>query len=364
MKRFTLLLSFSLGVMLVCISLIPLQVFSQNPAVEDKAHSIRTYQHAPIRIGQVKGTGFGHFAINANWAYVNVGGGTGYRLAVMDISSPTQPVSVTTLSLPSSTFDIEIQGTYAYLATYQAGLQIVDISNPIEPMLVGAYSGDWSARDLAVAGSYAYVAAYNDGMRIIDISNPMMPTEVNVFDSAGFAWSVTTADSYLYLIDVDVGEIPPISALRIFTLTNPITPTQVGQYNQYDLKHVSVNKSLAYLTFSYLPAGGGLEIVDVSNPTTATFVGRYCSSYWLLEPVLHESKVFVPGLSQMVGIGELFEFDVLTPTVPTLVSTYFTPSPSHVEVDGKYVYLSDTLEGFSVLLNEPNRGYLPLLVSN
>ena len=170
------------------------------------------------------------------------------------------------------------------------------------------------------------------------------------------------AGSHIYL--VDWGESSYAGELRILSATSPMTPTQVGQYRRPGINHATVKESFAYLTFSLLPMGGGLEIIDVSNPVSSTLIGSYDTSYWLHNLALNESKVFVSGSSLLAGDGALFEIDVFTPTAPSLVSSYFSPEPGDVVVSEQYVYLTDWLEGFSVLLHSPTHLYLPLLVHN
>ena len=190
MNRYALLLAFLFGFSLLLAILKPLRVSSHNTINEVSSHSVLAHQDSFFLMGQIPGTHFGDFAIDANWAYVGIGGGINDQLAVIDISSPTQPISVTTLSLSDRVYDIVLKGSFAYLANGEAGLQIVDISHPVAPFNVGSYVGDWIALGVTVTDTYAYVATGGEGLRIIDITEPITPTEVNTFDEVEFAYSV------------------------------------------------------------------------------------------------------------------------------------------------------------------------------
>ena len=78
---------------------------------------------------------------------------------------------------------IFIQNNYAYIAAEKM-FSILDISNPYEPKEAGyadipVYG---MAEDIFVSGQYAYVAASLAGLRIFDISNPQLPVEVGFYN--------------------------------------------------------------------------------------------------------------------------------------------------------------------------------------
>ena len=76
---------------------------------------------------------------------------------------------------------ITVVGDYAYVAAYDAGLQIMDVSNPAEPVVVGKVSA-WWARRVRVSGEHAYVAADKGGLKIINIQDPKNPVSVGEYN--------------------------------------------------------------------------------------------------------------------------------------------------------------------------------------
>ena len=85
----------------------------------------------------------GHFggatiasAVSGNYAYV----GQGQDLVVLDISNPLQPSELGRIHTGDIAQDINISGSYAYVANRYNGLAIIDISNPAAPALAGSYN--------------------------------------------------------------------------------------------------------------------------------------------------------------------------------------------------------------------------------
>ena len=61
-----------------------------------------------------------------------------------------------------------VSGNYAYVADYDAGLQVIDVSNPTQPRRVGGNSA-FDAFDIIVAGNNVFVAAGEQGLMILDL---------------------------------------------------------------------------------------------------------------------------------------------------------------------------------------------------
>ncbi|MFO7916094.1 MAG: hypothetical protein R6U43_10455 [Candidatus Krumholzibacteriales bacterium] len=64
---------------------------------------------------------------------------------------------------------------YLYLAADENELLVIDISGRSDPFLAGSSNTGLTAYDVDVSGSYAYLAAGSAGIRVIDISDPGNP---------------------------------------------------------------------------------------------------------------------------------------------------------------------------------------------
>jgi hypothetical protein len=97
---------------------------------------------------------------------------------------------VGTYNTSGNAASVVVAGRYAYVADYDAGLQIIDISNPASPTLVGTYNTSGNAWDVAIAGRNAYVSDELLGIKIVDISNPAAPTLIGAYDTNGSAFGI------------------------------------------------------------------------------------------------------------------------------------------------------------------------------
>lgn len=71
-------------------------------------------------------------------------------LEVIDVSVPSAPVGLSTLTPPTSTFDVEVIGSYAYVAT-SSDVWVVDLGDPLLPRDGGSFgAGIWMIDLLAV----------------------------------------------------------------------------------------------------------------------------------------------------------------------------------------------------------------------
>jgi DNA-binding beta-propeller fold protein YncE len=106
---------------------------------------------------------------------------------------------------------VAVAGAYAYVADYEAGLQIIDVSDPAAPVRVGGYDTSGGAYGVAVAGRYVYVADDGGGLVILLPQCGSTPADsncdgaVSVFDIDPFvqaltdrpAWEAAYACDYL-----------------------------------------------------------------------------------------------------------------------------------------------------------------------
>ena len=262
-------------------------------------------------------------AVSVALLYVaNAGAG----IRVMDISSATAPRDLGGLLFPQGHAQrLAISGSHVYVADRKAGLHILDASTPAQPVQVGAYSPLGFAAGVAVAGNYAYVGGrLSDGMRVIDLSIPSQPHEVGTFpfDPAspnggavvtainGFV-EVSTAHTN-YTVDVSDPAHPKGSehgypfgttrnqvvhggvliqanewGLHLVNISDPLSPCELnfmnfragdslgGGANDYGSPGVQFATGVALSGNLAYVAGGGLWIVDVSDPRNPAKVGEY-----------------------------------------------------------------------------------------
>ena len=235
---------------------------------------------------------------------------------IIDITTPASPTSVgnlkDTTNLNGASF-LKIttigSSTYAVVAAYVGDrVAIVDISDPTNPELTGTLTNDAdkvlngpkSVDVYTVDGStYAVVGGQSDdGIEIIDISDPTAPASVGRFTDNDSSCS-TDGDggcelnnpTGLEIFSIDDTTYVVIAAqsdsgIQILDITTPTSPTHVGELqdtsdtllnNPRDVHVFSIGTS-TYVLASDCGGGGctggGVQVIDITTPTSPTAVGN------------------------------------------------------------------------------------------
>ncbi|QSV59505.1 MAG: hypothetical protein HEQ29_15085 [Dolichospermum sp. LBC05a] len=133
-----------------------------------------------------------------------------------------------------------------------------------------------------------------------------------------------------------------LSGLQIIDISNPTTPTLKGNYDTsgYALG-VQVVGNYAYVADN----ASGLQIIDISNPTTPTLKGNYDTSGYALGVQVVGNYAYVADESSGLQI-----IDISNPTTPTLKGNYNTSGEAWgVQVVGNYAYVADGEGGLKII---------------
>jgi hypothetical protein len=224
--------------------------------------------------------------------------------------------------------DVDLSGNYAYVANLSTGLQVIDLSTL---QIAGSCDTPGYAYGICLSGGYAYVADFEAGLRIIDISSLQI---VGFYDTPGEAMDVFVVGSYAYIADGDAG------GLQIVDISNPTNPSFVGACD------TTGRASGVYVLgdYAYIADGSkGLKIIDVSDPSDPFLVGSIYTGY--------SQGVFVEGNYAYVAGGTqgLQIVYIRNPSTPRIVSSYKTYSATDVFILGDYAYLADDEEGLKII---------------
>lgn len=249
-------------------------------------------------------------AAQGNYGY----SGEGNTFIVFDVSNPTSPTPVSRLALPGLVQDVALFSSsgqlFAAVADDDGGLQIVNVTSPASPSLRGYYNTGDQALGVAVVGTNAYVGNGSSGFMVFDLSNPTRPRLMS-----------SLATGYTD---------------RLSLVANNTT------------------------TLAYLSAGGGLSIVDASNPNTPTLRGQTSSfnTWWENHSItVIGSRAFVAD-----SYGYLQAVDITNPDSPLALGAISSDAPSAVtSVGGKiYTWSSGGMQIYNYPGGQVQRiGYLP-----
>jgi hypothetical protein len=218
------------------------------------------------------------------------------RLVALDLD----PVRVGGFDTSGQALGVTVSGNYAYVADWDAGLQVIDVSNPATTQRVGGYDTSGFARSVAVSGNCAYVADSTAGLQMIDVSNPANPQRVGGHDTGLAAQGVAVSGNYAYVADYDAG-------LQVIDVSNPASPQRVGGYDTSGVAFgVAVSGNYAYVADGNRD---GLHVIDVSNPASPQRVGG--------NPIVAASNLIVAGNKVFAAAGSdgLVILDLFRPSL-------------------------------------------------
>ena len=226
------------------------------------------------------------------------------KVNIMDISDKTNPTKLAHYTAPNMTYDLKLQGNYAFIATWWDGLRIVDYSNPSSPYLASHILGWVNSNSIpgedycfssavAVKGNYAYLSDYKPfsdkdtfGIYVVDISDPTNPVFVNRFkDFESSTSAMKIVGNYLYLSGSQ-------GMMEILDITDPLNIELLSTFLLSDsARDIDVFGDFAYIANYILE---GVQVINISDPTTPTLEGFYKrSGCFALGVTVSIDKIFI-----------------------------------------------------------------------
>jgi uncharacterized secreted protein with C-terminal beta-propeller domain len=219
---------------------------------------------------------------------------------------------------------------------------------------VGGYDTSGWAWGVAVAGNYAYVADGQAGLQVIDVSNPARPVHVGAFETSGSASDVAIAGNYAY-----VAEKPRWAGnnyiggggLEVIDVSNPANPARVGGYDSREVyaEGVAVASGYAYVA----DYRDGVQVINVSNPANPARVRGFGTGGYAWDVAIAGNYAYVAdggdGFFTWPGQG-LVVFDISTQASPARVGSFAASAySSGVTVSGNLIYVADYQQGLLIL---------------
>ncbi|MCP4214389.1 MAG: hypothetical protein GY765_07015, partial [bacterium] len=172
-------------------------------------------------------------------------------LIVVDITNPSNPVEVSSTTVPGSAECIAVSGNYAYLGTSR-GLHIVNISNPAAPTTAGYHYTSNPLERILVNGQTVY-ALSAAGFQVVDVSNPSNPVGRG---SITFSTAIRGADAKGSILYLSLDRLTTVDASDA---NNPeIISQSASQISPNDIR---IEGDYAYVSDFY-----GFDVYDISEP--------------------------------------------------------------------------------------------------
>jgi hypothetical protein len=205
----------------------------------------------------------GDVKVWGNFAFIT---GLYMGVEIISIADPTALAYVGICDITDSTFDAQLWGDLLYISyrdeSGETGVMIYDVSDPWGPEFVSSGETDDYARGLALAGGYVYVADRNDGIFIMEMNGD---EAAPAYNTSREATGITLYHNLLYISDGGGG-------IEIVDITQPLSPSFTGSYNTPGFTYGSALCGRYLFTADGL---NGLVILDCYDPGTPFFAGNY-----------------------------------------------------------------------------------------
>lgn len=206
-----------------------------------------------------------------NYVYLTRSAGTPNFL-VIDITNPSSPSMVGSLTLNGVPQDMVISGSYIYIASDDnaSELQIVNVSSPNSPTLAGVLnlSGNTNASSVAVTGNTVYLGRVSSGSTEfykINASNISSPTLSSSLELGGTPFGIHIEGNTAYVASGNnSAELQVIN----LSLATPVLQTSTNLAGNTDGLSIDGNATNIYLG----RVGGEIFTFLTSNLTTSQSV--------------------------------------------------------------------------------------------
>jgi hypothetical protein len=195
-----------------------------------------------------------------------------------------------------------------------------------------------SAQDVHVVGDLAYLVA-GWSLLILDISDTFDPQLQGYYDSPGEAMGVYVEGDYAYLAIAQIG-------LDVVDISNPTSPLSVNVLGT-DAIALDTYVSGSYV---YVAETTGFEIFDISSPQNPDWEAKFDTDGSVYHITVDGDYAYVPSTNQ--GLLVVNVSDPSSPTLEGINTDYANPSsplPRDVFISEPYAYVADYFSGLVVL---------------
>lgn len=266
------------------------------------------------------------------------------RFVVVDVTPPTTPVVVASLTLDGQVMQLAVEGPYAYLATTDNSkeLIIIDVTDPAAPQVKGQIDidGVQNANTVAAVGDMVYVGrdkrAGGPEFFVLqhDFANPGAVTELGTFEVSADVRDVVVTDDRAYLATnsatahfrvLDVANPSAIVTLGTYQLGSGFAPKALDYFRGYVYGVVDTANTANFVVLSAPPSGSlslsatlnlasantgvyvyggraflstadparGLTVIDVTQPATPAFLAYWATAGGAAAVTAHDGVIHV-----------------------------------------------------------------------
>lgn len=254
----------------------------------------------------------------------------------IDVTTPTDLILLGSTSVPGGAIGIAASGDHAWAAAAQRGVHALFLSPGGTPSVTGAYDILDTVYDMVADGNIVHVAAGDRGLLEVDATTGAA-TVLGRFDTGDEVARSVAATPGRAWVGTEHGAAWD-GSLVVVDVSDPQAPSEVSRYRAFaPVGGLDVSEPYAYLAVKAFDGLRTIELSGAGPPYTLTEVGD-CSSWW---PGAYPYDVELEGDLAVVGtdLGGVQLVDVSTPTSPARAGSFeVVYTLKEVAVDGRWVW--------------------------
>jgi hypothetical protein len=268
-------------------------------------------------------------------------------LAIINISNINSllivsEVNASTSGLNCYSYKVTKKDSVIFLAGRGFGVNTINVANPDSAKLEGRNLPIKPAYSFNLMGDFLFTAINEYGVNVSKIVDGLYLMTRVEFGTPGYAQGLCTSADNNYLF-IACGE----TGLALYNIS--IFNDGYGPFHLIKLMDTPgyAEDVVTHPVFpvAFIACGtGGLVIADYSDTSNVKIIGSYDTGGYAKEVIYRDGKVYVT--TELRGLQI---FDVLDLTMPVRLSTVQTQFAIGVDVDDKYVYVTDKNEGLIII---------------
>jgi hypothetical protein len=279
-------------------------------------------------------------------------------LIIVDLSVPARPATLASLGFPGFAYQVAVAGSVAYVGSDLRGennlqdskVWAVDVADPARPRILGSVTlVGTHVVSLAVRTTTLYVSTWSGGLRLFDVANPAAPTPLEVPGGISpFTDGLSVSESRLYL-----------GSGEVLDITTPAAPILLGALMLPNARIVDADGTIVYaLETVRVPPPDDcfprrtcqetvyttLQLVDATVVNSPRLLGRYALDEGFTGIDIQAERAYIMSARGLEIV------DVSDPTTPTLrVSSPRSASHSALLANPDLLFLSSYPRGLEIL---------------
>ena len=249
------------------------------------------------------------------------------------------------LDTDGNSMDVYVDGNYAYVADGWQDVKVINISDPTDPVLVSTVSNRGFTASVFVTGGYLYAGKGNwnnnswEGLKVLDVNNNY--NEIGSIDLPDWAVRIYVSGNYVYV----AADYSGMLLVNINDLSSTFIEGYVeASHRTYD---VYISNNFAYIADGY----GGFKIADIIDPANPQITGQVTTQGFA-------STTFVTGNHAYIGEGRwdnqgwagIELVDISDPFSPVIInSIQLNDWVRDIYVSGNYAYIANDNDGFIII---------------